>query len=240
LLLGVVVIRARRLLVASVMEAMAAMELSRFFASDIAETIKSADQAIRPGEGVVRPAAAMFVDIRGFTELAGRLEPSELLELLGEYQRHVAAAVHEHNGSITTYLGDGVMVTFGATRDSGSWAADAVAATQKLLERLETWRADRQGRGLHAPDVGIGVCAGDVIYGAIGDERRLEYAVIGDPVNRAAKIQNHTKAIGVRALAAAEIVALAQAQGLPIASCEIITAAEVAGIPAPVDLAVLG
>jgi adenylate cyclase len=240
LLLAVVVVRARRLLVASVMEATAATELSRFFASDIAEAIKSADQAIRPGEGVVRPAAAMFVDLRGFTELAGRLEPSELLELLGEYQRHVATAVHEHNGSITTYLGDGVMVTFGATRESVTWAADAVGATQKLLERLESWRSDRQRRGLPAPGVGIGVCAGDVIFGAIGDERRLEYAVIGDPVNRAAKLQNHTKAARVRALAAAELVPLARAQGLSLASCEIITGAEVAGIPGQVDLAVLG
>jgi adenylate cyclase len=240
LLLAVVVIRARRLLVASVMDAAAAMELSRFFASDIAEQIKSADRAIRPGEGVIRPAAAMFVDLRGFTDLARRLPPSELVALLGEYQRHVATAVHDHNGSITTYLGDGVMITFGATRESGTWAADAVGATLTLLGRLDEWRSEREARGLHAPGVGIGICGGEVIYGVIGDERRLEYAVIGDPVNRAAKIQNHTKAARVRALGTTEIVALARTQGLSVGDCEVIAAAEVDGIPQPIDLAVLG
>jgi adenylate cyclase len=239
-LLALAVLRARRLLVEAVAEATAAMELSRFFAADVAETIKRADEAIRPGEGVVRSAAAMFIDLRGFTKIAATLGPNELVGLLREYQTRVVAAVDGHGGSITTYLGDGIMVTFGATRATATWAADAIAAAREVLDRLAAWQQERARRGLPAPGVGIGISAGEVIYGAIGDERRLEYAIIGDPVNQAAKLQNHTKAAGVRALATVELIEIAAAQGGDVRACALIREAEVAGVARRLDLAVLG
>jgi adenylate cyclase len=88
--------------------------------------------------------------------------------------------------------------------------------------------------------VGIGVEAGAVTCGAIGDATRLEYAVIGDPVNRAAKLQNHTKAEGVRALASAAAFRRAAEQGfVPPRPAEVRSRREVAGIAAPIDLVVL-
>jgi adenylate cyclase len=240
-ILALALIRARRLLFRAVADEAASMELSRFFAPDIADAIKSADRPIRPGEGMLREAAAMFIDLRGFTSLASRLAPAELVALLGEYQSRVARIVHEHGGSITTYLGDGVMVTFGATRDSPCFAADALAAADALLAALGAWQAERLAAGLAGPGVGIGVCSGTVLYGAIGGEGRLEYAIIGDPVNRAAKIQSHTKEAGVRALADAATVALAARQRpLDASRFRLIPASRVGGVAHPVDLAVLG
>jgi adenylate cyclase len=183
----------------------------------------------------------MFIDLRGFTRLAGSLEPQALVRVLSEYQSAVVPIIHRNRGSITTYLGDGIMVTFGATRPSGTYAADAFAAAEELLRILLAWREERQGRGLPAPDIGIGICTGTVMYGAIGDAARLEYAIIGDPVNRAAKLQNHTKAEAVRAIATRASLRLAEAQGYrPAAPLEERLSRRVQGIDEELDLVVLG
>jgi adenylate cyclase len=239
--LALALIRARRLLVRAVAEEAAAKELSRFFAPEIAETIKSADRPIQPGEGVLREAAAMFVDLRGFTNLATSLDPHALVKLLGEYQHRVVHAVRAHGGSVTAYLGDGVMITFGAAGRSTPYAAQALAAAEEIIATMEIWRRERETAGLPAPGVGIGVCSGTVIYGAIGEEGRLEYTVLGDPVNRAAKIQNHTKQIGVRALTHAATFELAQRQGYrPLSEPRAVDNCSVIGIAEAIDLVALG
>lgn len=211
--LALVVVRARRLLLRSVVDEVATMELSRFFAPEIAQTIIDADEAIRPGVGVPRTAAAMFIDLRGFTTLASTLDPTSLVALLGEYQALVVPIVRNRRGSIITYLGDGIMVTFGATRVSDTAAADALAAAEELIEALASWAERRRAEGLRGPAAGIGVAWGEVIYGAIGTEGRLEYAVIGDPVSRAAKLQALTKTMGARALVTGAVWAMAIDEG---------------------------
>ena len=211
--LAIVLVRARRLLVRSVADEAATMELSRFFAPDVAETIIDANEPIQPGVGVPRKAVAMFIDLRGFTTLSSAMEPTSLVAMLGEYQAVVVPIVRNYRGSIITYLGDGIMVTFGATRPSDTCAADALAATEELVEALGLWAQRRRAENLPGPEAGIGVAWGTVIYGAIGTEGRLEYAVIGDPVSRAAKLQGLTKTMGARALVAGLAWAMAIEQG---------------------------
>jgi adenylate cyclase len=232
--------RARTLLFSAVSEQAAAQRLSRFFAPEVAATIVRADDAaLAPGEGRQTEAAAMFVDLRGFTRLAAELPPAELVRLLGEYQAIAVPTIQANRGSITTYLGDGIMVTFGATRMTSTYAADALRTAGALVDALESWGASRRARGLAAPGVGVGVEVGTVICGAIGDSSRLEYAVIGDPVNRAAKLQNHTKAEGVRALTTAFAFERATRQGFAPGALEVRAQREVAGVAVPVDLVVL-
>lgn len=232
--------RGRRLLEQAVAEQAAAVQLARFFSPDIAETLLRADELLRPGEGENREAAAMFIDLRGFTPLAATLEPKKLIELLGEYQRMVVPVVQRHHGSITTFLGDGVMVTFGAVRPSGTFAADALRCADDLAARLSDWCGSCRRMGVAIPGVGIGIDSGSVTCGAIGTEGRLEYAVIGDAVNRAAKLQNHTKAEGVRALATEQTYRCAVAQGYaPRGAVEIRREREVAGVAGRINVAVL-
>jgi len=133
-----------------------------------------------------------------------------------------------------------VMITFGATRPSATYAADAIAAAGELLRSLTSWRDGRRSAGLPAPGFGIGISSGTVIYGAIGDEGRLEYTVIGDAVNRAAKIQNHTRAIDVRALVSSETIDIAIAQGLSPRDFRAIPKTVIAGIAGAIDLVALG
>ncbi len=213
ILLAIAAARARSLLHRAVAEQAAAAQLSRFFSPEIAATIVGSDEILQPGQGRQVEAAAMFVDMRGFTHLASTLAPGDLIALLGEYQRIAVPIIQRNGGSITTYLGDGIMVTFGATRNSETYAADAVRTAQDLLDGLGAWAEERRGQSLPAPGVGIGIHVGTVTCGAIGDEGRLEYAVIGDPVNRAAKLQNHTKVEKVMALTTPYTVKAAMTQG---------------------------
>ena len=182
----------------------------------------------------------MFVDMRGFTRLASTLPPQELIALLGEYQRIAVPVIRRNGGSITTYLGDGIMVTFGATRMTTTYAADAMRTAEQLIDAMGAWAGTRSAEGLPAPGVGIGIAVGTVTCGAIGDEGRLEYAVIGDPVNRAAKLQNHTKAENVLALTTATAVKSAVSQGYDDTRArERRTGRNVAGVDSTLDLAVI-
>lgn len=240
IVLTVAAARARSLLFRAVAEGAAAAQLSRFFAPEVAATIVTSDEALQPGQGRQTEAAAMFIDMRGFTQLAARLAPCDLIALLGKYQHTAVPIIQRNGGSISGFLGDGIMVTFGATRASSTCAADALRTAEQLLDALSTWAEAQARAGQPAPGVGIGIAVGTVTYGAIGDESRLEYTVIGDPVNRAAKLQNHTKVENVRALATVSALEQAVRQGYDNArASEILTGREVAGVGEPLDLVVI-
>jgi adenylate cyclase len=241
LVLSVSVARARQLLFRAVGDQATVSQLSRFFSPEIAARLARADELLQSGDGEQREAAAMFIDLRGFTNLAATLPPAELIDLLREYQRIAVPIIHTNNGSVATYVGDGIMVTFGATRSTPSYCADAMRCGERLLEALAGWCKEREARDLPAPGVGIGVDAGTVTCGVIGDEGRLEYTIIGDPVNRAAKLQNQTKAEGVLGLASLACRDRAIEQGyVPEAPQAVLADRAVVGVSGPVSLVVLG
>ena len=110
-----------------------------------------------------------------------------------------------------------------------------------MLSAAERWKAERSAANKPAPNVGAAIAAGEVIFGVIGDENRLEYTVIGDAVNLAAKLEKHTKAEAVRSLTTVEMLDLARKQGYAAADTKkILRQRDVAGVAAPLDLAVLG
>ncbi len=240
MLLAIGVWRSRQFLESAIFEHAATTQLVRFFSPEIAEQLMQADELLRPGQGESREAAAMFVDLRGFTRLAALLEPRAIIALLGEFQRIAVPIIQQHQGSIITYLGDGIMVTFGATRPSATYAADALRCAEDLMQAVGAWVRESRARGDRAPEMGLGLEVGPVICGAIGEAGRLEYAVIGDPVNRAAKFQNHSKAEGVHALTSPFAREKAIAQGYrPRAEQPVLHGRRVDGIDAPLDLVVI-
>jgi len=238
--LSVAAARSRELLYHAVADQAAAAQLSRFFSPDIAARLLRADELLHSGEAEQGEAAAMFIDLRGFTKLAASIPPGALIAVLREYQHIVVQTVHAHRGSIITFLGDGVMVTFGATTSSRTYCADALRCAEALLDALADWRETRRAQGKPAPGVGLGVDFGTVTCGVIGEEGRLEFAVIGDPVNRAAKLQNQAKVEQVRGLATLACRERAIAQGHDARRCaRVLAAREVAGIPGTVELVAL-
>jgi adenylate cyclase len=241
LILAIALQRARGLLFRATAEHLAAAELSRFFAPEVAGRIRTAESAIRPGEAELREAAILMVDLRGFTPLTHQLRPAEVMALLSEYQGRVIGPVVAEGGSIDKFIGDGILASFGAARPSPTFAADALRALDALLEATARWAEERRAAGLPAPPVGAAIATGTVMFGAIGDESRLEYTVIGDPVNLAAKLEKHTKVERVRALCPLESWRLALAQGYDgELRGEPREKRLIEGVDAPLDLVVLG
>ncbi|HSR55738.1 MAG TPA: adenylate/guanylate cyclase domain-containing protein, partial [Alphaproteobacteria bacterium] len=213
LILVFAITRARATLIGAVVKETEARELSRFFDADVAEQIAGARTEIEAGHAVTRQGAVMMVDIRGFTILAGRLEAEELMEMLGEYQSRIVPTIQDADGNIDKFMGDGIMATFGAARPSDTAAADALRAAEAVCDAACQWAADRAHRGAEPIAVGLSVAAGPLLFGAVGDENRLEYTVIGDPVNVAAKLEKHNKEERSLAITNMETFELAKSQG---------------------------
>ena len=241
MILAIALIRARKLLIRATAEHQAAADLSRFFAPEIAGRIRDTDTEIEPGDAELREAAIMMTDLRGFTPLTEKLSPKEVMTLLSEYQSRVVAAISAEGGSVDKFMGDGILASFGAAAPSDKPAAQALRAAEAILKETRQWQRWRETAGLPAPAVGLALTTGKVMFGAIGDATRLEYTVIGDPVNLAAKLEKHTKAEKVRALCPRSTYEEALEQGFePDRDFEQRRGRKVEGAPAELDLVVLG
>ena len=242
LVTGILVIaltRARKQLIRSVAVGEAAKDLTRFFSPEVADRITRAEDAATAGEGVLRDAAILFVDLRGFTALSSRVGPGYTLAMLSRYQHLVVPAAQAHSGTIDKFMGDGVMITFGATAPSDTFAADAVKAALEIDHQLTAWNDRRRSREQRLIGWGMGLATGTVVFGTVGDETRLEYTVIGEAVNLAAKLEKHCKVARSRLVVTGDALDLARRQGLEAAPLEVLASREVEGVSEPMDIAVL-
>ena len=239
-ILSVAQIRARRLLERSVIEAAAAQDLSRFFSPEIAAKITHSDQRIRPGQGEAREAAILNVDIRGFTGMANEMDPTDLIRLLSEYESRMVTVIQAHGGNIDKFLGDGILATFGAALPSETYAADAMRTIDALHGTIAAWAAERVAAGLAPVPIGMAVVTGRIIFGAVGDETRLEYTVIGDPVNLCAKLEKHNRTARTHALTTRPSFDLALQQGYSAPGGQIHRdGVTIDGVAQPLDIVVL-
>jgi adenylate cyclase len=146
-------------------------------------------------------AAILFVDIEGSTALAEKRDPTEVVSLLNRFFAIVVDVIAAHRGWINKFEGDAALCVFGAPLEDADAATNALAAARALRDRL--------GAELAEISVGIGVSAGRCVAGNIGAARRLEYTVIGDPVNEAARLTELAKARPSRVLASEAALARA-------------------------------
>jgi adenylate cyclase len=213
IVLAIAIARARHLLVRSVSEGAAARDLSRFFDPGVAARIRGAAMSIKPGEGELRDVAILTVDLRGFTRLSTELAPDDVMKLLQDYQGRVCPLIVSNGGSIDKFLGDGILASFGAVASSATAAADALRAADAVIEAADRWAAERTAAGRQPLSIGLAVASGRVVFGAVGDAERLEFTVIGDAVNFAAKLEKHNKDEHTRALVDGSTYAKAEQQG---------------------------
>jgi len=159
----------------------------RYFAPNVAADIAQRGEAIRQG-GERRPTTVLFSDIRGFTAIAEGMGPDAIAQFLSEYFSEMVEVIFEHGGTLDKFIGDAIMALWGAPiahADDPDRALRAALAMQRSIARLnQRWAS--QGR----PEigVGIGINYGEVFAGNIGSHRRLEYTVLGDAVNVAARL----------------------------------------------------
>jgi adenylate cyclase len=137
--------------------------------------------------GDVQEAAVLFIDLVGSTQLASTHPPQQVAQVLNDFFRIVVDAVDERDGLINKFEGDAALAVFGAPTELPDAAGCALRAGRELARRI----ADE----LDDIAAGIGVSAGEAVAGNIGDTRRYEYTVIGDPVNEAARLTEAAKEI---------------------------------------------
>ena len=149
--------------------------------------------------GEERYAAVLFVDLVGSTELAAERPPAEVVQLLNRFFAIVVSEVDRQGGFVNKFAGDAALAIFGTPAELADSAGSALAAGRELARRL----ADE----LPEATAGIGVTAGVVVAGTVGDVRRHEYTVIGDPVNEAARLSELAKTAPGRLVASMSAVA---------------------------------
>jgi adenylate cyclase len=153
--------------------------------------------------GQVRRATVLFSDLRGFTALAEQMAPGEVVATLNQYFSMMTDWVRACGGFVDKFMGDAMLVVFGlfSPGDSGgSAAADAIRCALGMQERLQALNTERQAAGQWPLKISIGVDSGEVLAGTIGAEDRLEFTVIGDSVNVAARLQEVGKLRGAPVL----------------------------------------
>jgi adenylate cyclase len=239
IVLALAVSRARSLLVKTVIEESAAHELSRFLDPSAARRVRSAARALKPGDGELKPAAIMFLDLRGFSAASAMLAPQEVIGLLQEYQSRFVPIVEDAGGSVDKYLGDGILISFGMADMSGREVAKAFAAVPNILAAADEWARERALKKLAPLAVATAITVGDVVHGVIGYDDRLEFTVIGDAVNVAAKLEKHAKIENARVITTRAALERARAQGATISPLRLANAATVEGVGEPIDLAII-
>lgn len=153
---------------------------------DVAEHILRSGATLAGEELVV---TMMFVDVRGFTTLAEALHPADVVHTLNRLFERIVPLVHRHGGHVDKYAGDGLFAVFGAPRRHRDHADRALAAAVQIADAV----GDEFGGAL---SVGVGLNSGPVVAGNVGGAGRLEFSVIGDAVNVAARVESATRLTG--------------------------------------------
>jgi adenylate cyclase len=143
--------------------------------------------------GATRRAAVLFSDIRGFSTLAEKMDPQAVVALLNEYLTAMASATGTFQGYINNFIGDAIVVVFGAPIPQSDAERRAVLAALAMRDALAELNVRRTARGDAAIETGIGIAAGDMVAGQIGSPERMLYTVIGDAVNVASRLETLTK-----------------------------------------------
>lgn len=209
-IVAVALSRARRLVYREAEAQRARTNLARYFSPNMVKELSGADELLMAGRS--QNAAVLFADIVGFTTLSERLSPPETLALLRNFHGRMAEAVFAHGGTLDKYVGDEVMATFGTPRPGLSDASNALACARAMQEAISTWNRERRARGEPAIALGIGLHFGPVVLGDIGGEQRFEFAVIGDTVNVASRLERLTRELGVGIVAADPLIQATKAE----------------------------
>ena len=176
----------------------------RFVSRGVAEAVLSGRV---PLAGERREVSILFQDIRGFTTISEKTEPEALVRLLNQFFTEMVAAVEAEGGVVKQFTGDGVMALFGAPVAHPDDPERAVRAALGMVSRLAGLNLRLRSQGVPALHIGVGIHTGEVVAGRIGPDERVEYAVVGDPVNLASRIEGLTKELQATILVSTETAA---------------------------------
>jgi adenylate cyclase len=169
--------------------------MERYFPEREALQMIAQGQDLERG-GERRQLTAMMTDIRGFTTFAEQLPPDRVVELLNRYFEEMVGILFAHQGTLITFLGDGILAVFGLPEerpDDSDRALQTALAMRIRLQELNASGVFEQVGGLR---IGMALHSGDALVGNVGSAQRQEYTVIGDTVNSVSRLEELNKAMG--------------------------------------------
>jgi len=179
----------------------------RYVADHVVDTLLASGRMPDLG-GQKTTVTVLFSDIRNFTTISEKLDAHEVVEFLNRYFERICAIILEEGGTIDKYIGDAVMVQFGAPVPYPDHAARALRTALAMREAavdFRGWMAERfADRNLPAFNIGIGIHTGEAIVGNVGSSLRMEYTVIGDTVNLASRLESASKTLGCMIVTSSE------------------------------------
>lgn len=184
--------------------------LARYFSPNVVDDLSRNDVPLKDIRS--QNVAVMFVDIVGFTPFAAERPAEQVIETLRDFHARMQAAVFRHGGTLDKFLGDGLMASFGTPTTKGTDARDALACALDMAQALEVWNGKRTADGEPPIRVGIGVHYGRVVLGDIGADQ-LEFALIGDTVNVASRVENLTRTLSVQIAVTEATILQARSEG---------------------------
>ena len=164
----------------------------RLLSPDLAEMVVSGSLNVEKG-GKTRIATVMFVDIRGFTAMSEKMSAGKILQILNEYYELIVDIVFYHEGTVDKFIGDAMMVIWGAPVEHADDPKRAVRAALDIQRELVKFNGILARKGLKEFRVGIGISTGSLVAGYIGSTQTMSYSVIGDTVNTASRICSAAK-----------------------------------------------
>ena len=162
--------------------------ISRYLSAKIAKAVLANPDAVAQSEK--RHVSVLMSDISGFSQIAERLEPERVVELLNVYLSAMTEVVDAYDGAIDEFIGDAVLVIFGAPLEMEDHATRATACAVAMQARMAEVSADLKSRGLPRLEMTAAVNSGEVVVGTIGSETRAKYGVVGSPVNLTGRVQS--------------------------------------------------
>jgi adenylate cyclase len=163
-------------------------------------TKEVADRLLEEGNGILggqmQTATVMFTDIRNFTGISEKIGPKETVALLNEYFSIMVDIIFTYEGTLDKYIGDAIMAVFGAPFSTGEDADRSVRTAIDMINALKTFNRKREKHSLETIKIGIGINSNEILSGNIGSIKRMDYTVIGDGVNLAARLEGVNKIYG--------------------------------------------
>ncbi len=205
-ILAVAVRRYQNLVLDSAEMARERTNLARYFSPTMVEELSTKDEPL--GQIRSHDAAVLFVDIVGFTAYSDGRPAQEVIETLRAFHARMESEVFAHGGTLDKYLGDGLMATFGTPLPLEDDAVRAVACVRAMVDRMQALNVARRADNLPEIDARFGLHFGPVVLGDIG-ANRLEFAVLGDTVNVASRLEAMTRSLDVRAIVSDATIAAA-------------------------------
>lgn len=160
----------------------------RYLSDDVAQSLLESDDALDLG-GERRRVTVLMADLRGFTDLTERLEPTVVVTILDEYLGTMSDVIGDHGGTVDAFIGDGILALFGALVQGGDDAALAVTCALAMHQSLPSVNEQLLERTSVNLEMGIGIATGDVVVGNIGSEERSNFTAIGSAVNLVARLE---------------------------------------------------